>query len=176
MRKSTPWTALWLGLGLAIAALGPSIAAEIQQFSKDSPPRQSGVVVEEVVPESLGARADLRAGDLLLTWCRTAAPLESSCLSEGKFESPFDFEEMDLEQAPFGGVRVSGKRADASRVWVLLPGSQSVKARICSASGSCRRRRGPLAKLSSGGKRTRSTARRSIRFNFYKQGRSKRRS
>ena len=34
---------------------------------------------------------------------------------------------MDLEEAPRGGVRVHGRRAGASMVWTLLPGTQSVE-------------------------------------------------
>ena len=118
-----------MGIGLAAALLHPLSAAEKQQFSDETPMQEVGVVIEEVTPESLGAHAGLQAGDLLLSWCRVASSSDSSCLSEGRFESPFDFEEMDIEQAPRGGVRVGGKRTTESTIWVLLPGAQSVEVR-----------------------------------------------
>jgi len=118
-----------MGIGLAAALLRPLSAVEEPQPPDKTSVREVGIVVEEVTPESLGARAGLQAGDLLLSWCRTATPSDSSCLSEGRFESPFDFEEMDLEQAPRGGVRIRGKHTAGETVWVLLPGTQSVNVR-----------------------------------------------
>ena len=89
----------------------------------------TGLLLEEVTPGSLGARAGLQAGDVLLSWCRTAASPADPCLAEGRFDAAFDFAAVDLEQAPRGGVRVSGKRGGASATWALLPGSQAVEVR-----------------------------------------------
>ncbi len=109
------------------AALADALAELERRLEEGS--SENGVVIETVTPESLGARAGLRVGDVLLSWCRTAASTTGSCVAEGRFESPFDFAEMDLEQAPRGGVRVLGKRAGASATWALLPGPQSVEVR-----------------------------------------------
>jgi CHAT domain-containing protein/Tfp pilus assembly protein PilF len=110
------------------AALGAALAELERRLEDESPAGGTGVVVEEVTPASLGARAGFQEGDRLLSWCRAASP-DRPCLTEGRFESPFDFEEMDLEQAPRGGVKAFGKRAVESSTWTLLPGSQSVKVR-----------------------------------------------
>ncbi len=116
--------ALWLGLGLAVAC-----TAGVRQPGDETAAPAAGVLVEEVTAESLGARAGLRADDLLVSWCRTAASPDGPCLAAGKFQTPFDFETMEIEEAPRGGVRILGKRAAVSTTWVLLPGSQSVKVR-----------------------------------------------
>lgn len=130
MKISLPWTlpVLCLGIALMAALLHTVPTAGFQARNREIEP-ESGVVVEEMTPESLGARAGLQEGDLLVSWCRATAPQAGFCLAEGKFESPFDFEAMDLEEAPRGGVRILGKRATANTVWTLRPGSQSVKVR-----------------------------------------------
>ncbi len=122
MRKPHP--AIWLSLGLVVACT----AAGVRGPHEENVARAPGVLVEEVAAESLGARAGLQAGDLLVSWCRAASP-DGPCLAAGRFETPFDFEAMELEEAPRGGVRILGKRAAVGTAWVLLPGSQSIKVR-----------------------------------------------
>ncbi len=109
------------------AALAEALADIERRLEEGS--SENGVVIETVTPESLGARAGLQAGDILLSWCRTATSPIGPCLAQGRFDTPFDFDEVDLEQAPRGGVRFLGQRAGASTTWPLLPGSQSVEVR-----------------------------------------------
>lgn len=115
----------------AIEALGdselPALLAEVDRSLGLLAEEEKGVVIETVTPESLGARAGFRKGDLLSSWCRSSDSSTATCIAEGKLESPFDFQEVDLEEAPRGGVRFHGRRAGASMVWALLPGAQSVE-------------------------------------------------
>jgi len=121
MKRTIASLALALCLGLALVASQTATAAE-------GATPEAGLVVEGVTPESLGARAGFQTGDVLLFWCRAGSPA-GPCLAEGRLESAFDFEELDLEQAPRGGVRILGKRDAAGTTWALLPGTQSIEVR-----------------------------------------------
>jgi CHAT domain-containing protein/Tfp pilus assembly protein PilF len=70
-----------------------------------------GVVVEEVSKGSEGERAGLRPGDLLTGWSRGEA--------QGRIDSPFDFEDIQAEQAPRGIVTLRGMRASEEQTWRL---------------------------------------------------------
>ncbi|HYO12120.1 MAG TPA: CHAT domain-containing protein [Thermoanaerobaculia bacterium] len=105
-------------------ALAEALAELERRLAEESP--GVGVVIEDVTPESLGSRVGLQAGDRLLSWCRLAAS-PGPCLAEGRFESPFDFDDFSADEAPRGGVMVLGKRGPESRVWALLPGFPSVQ-------------------------------------------------
>src|SRR5579859_1062614 len=80
-----------------------------------------GVVAEGVEKNSEGERADLKEGDVLLSWSRSDV--------KGKIESPFDLSDIEIEQAPRGNVALEGFRGKEKRVWVLGPDDWAVKAR-----------------------------------------------
>jgi CHAT domain-containing protein/Tfp pilus assembly protein PilF len=71
---------------------------------------QAGVVVEEVSKGSAGERADIRAGDILLAWERSATPPANPENADGRFESAFDWMWLEIEQGPRGTVKVTGER------------------------------------------------------------------
>ncbi|MFL6417153.1 MAG: CHAT domain-containing protein [Bryobacteraceae bacterium] len=95
----------WLSVTLALAAL----AAEV------SGPRsgQEGVVLEKVDQDSIGEKAGLQRGDLLLAWSRET--------ESGRIDSPFTLNEVEIEQGQRGAVQVRGRRGVASKTWVLQP-------------------------------------------------------
>jgi tetratricopeptide (TPR) repeat protein len=71
--------------------------------SPDVPePKESGVVVEELTSGGGAQRAGLLSGDRLLRWERGAA--------QGKLQSPFDLDEVEIEQAPRGEVKLATLR------------------------------------------------------------------
>jgi CHAT domain-containing protein/tetratricopeptide (TPR) repeat protein len=81
----------------------------------------TGVVVQQVVPGSAGDRAGLRPGDVLLAWTRGASPPANPNPAEGSFQSPFDVDEAEIEQAPRGKVSLEGQRGGRAQMWELPP-------------------------------------------------------
>jgi CHAT domain-containing protein/Flp pilus assembly protein TadD len=84
-----------------------------------APPASPGVVVESASPQGAGARAGLRAGDILLSWRRQAdaSPL-SSCA---------DFVAAEVEQAPLGAVELQVLRGGKASRLALPPGDWQVE-------------------------------------------------
>jgi CHAT domain-containing protein/Tfp pilus assembly protein PilF len=89
----------------------------------------TGVIVEWVAKGSLAEKAGLRPGDVILSWCWAKPREDPPCSVLQPVQSPFDFAELALEQAPRGGVRLQGRRGTAEAVWSLYPGSLEVEAR-----------------------------------------------
>jgi CHAT domain-containing protein len=79
----------------------------------------AGISVEEVAKGSPAEKAGLRAGDLLLSWQRAAAPPAGPRGAEGRLSSPFDLYETEREQAPRGPVRLAGSREGVPRRWQM---------------------------------------------------------
>ena len=78
-----------------------------------------GVVVEALGAQGAGAQAGLRAGDILLSWQRPAAPPANAGEAEGNFSSCTDVAEMEAEEAPRGPVEL---RVQRGGVIVRTPG------------------------------------------------------
>jgi len=68
-----------------------------------APAPLSGLVVEEVKPGNVAAKAGIQAGDLLLRWHRAKAG--------GELVSPFDLDQVQVEEAPRGTVALDATRA-----------------------------------------------------------------
>lgn len=83
-----------------------------------------GVVVEKVEKNSEAEKADLREGDVLLSWSRDDV--------QGKIESPFDVSWLDIEQRPRGAVALHGLRSFREKSWNLgqMPWSIPVRPNI----------------------------------------------
>jgi CHAT domain-containing protein/Tfp pilus assembly protein PilF len=84
-----------------------------------------GLVVETVAPESAGFRAGFMPGDRLFSWCRTPDG-QGGCVTRGNFHTPFDWQDVDIEEVQRGGVVVEGARGAAHRHWNLLPIGQGL--------------------------------------------------
>lgn len=81
----------------------------------------SGLVVEEVKPESVAARAGAQVGDMLLRWRRGDA--------SDVLVSPFDLDQLHLEEAPRGAVTLEGRRGREDLSFGLVDGTWGLEAR-----------------------------------------------
>lgn len=83
-----------------------------------------GVVVEQVVHTGEAEKAELREGDVLLSWVRGD--------HKGEVQSPFDLAEIELEEAPLGKVTLEGYRGTEAMRWSLgcTPWQVSVRANL----------------------------------------------
>jgi len=89
--------------------------------------REIGVAVEEIAKGSAGERAGLKAGDMLVSWAR--ASVSGATMARGKLDSPFDLTAVEVEQAPRGVVRLTGRRGRSGMTWTLPPGSWGLRVR-----------------------------------------------
>src|SRR5260370_17496300 len=80
-----------------------------------------GAVVEKITENSSAEKAGVQAGDLLLPWVRGIAKCE--------IPSPFDFSQIEIEQAPRGTIALEGLRGTEKHTWVLTPGAWGLKTR-----------------------------------------------
>ncbi|HEX9943503.1 MAG TPA: CHAT domain-containing protein [Thermoanaerobaculia bacterium] len=69
-----------------------------------------GVVVETVATASTPEKAGAREGDVFHAWTRLANPPIHPEPAAGTLESPFDWQWMEIEQAPRGTVELRGER------------------------------------------------------------------
>ena len=116
-----PNRSCWFFL-LGLLSLSPNSVASDDARCLFSEP---GLVVESVAPESAGFRDGFIAGDRLFSWCRTADG-EAGCVARGNLRTPFDWRDMEVEEAQRGGVVVEGARGSETRHWSLLPASQGI--------------------------------------------------
>jgi CHAT domain-containing protein/Tfp pilus assembly protein PilF len=70
----------------------------------------SGVVIEIVAAVSAPEKAGVREGDVFHAWTRLANPPLHPEPASGTLESPFDWQWMEIEQAPRGTVELRGER------------------------------------------------------------------
>src|SRR5260370_6607505 len=80
-----------------------------------------GMVLEQIKKNSVIARAGLESGDILLHWARGDL--------YGDFDSPFDFYDVEAEQAPRGPVTIEGFRGATKLVWVVGQGDWGLAGR-----------------------------------------------
>src|SRR4051794_9953166 len=63
-------------------------------------PSDAGVVVESVGKDSVGDKAGLRVGDVLLGWSGVSSAAARPEQAGGTFTSVFDFNDVQTEEAP----------------------------------------------------------------------------
>jgi CHAT domain-containing protein/Tfp pilus assembly protein PilF len=80
----------------------------------------SGIVVERVDERSAGQRAGLLPGDVLTSWERRASPPANPSAAKGDIATPFDLDEIEIEQAPRANVTLAGRRG-TERLAIDMP-------------------------------------------------------
>ncbi len=85
--------------------------------------------METVSEVSTLYRAGLQAGDVMLTWTRTAAPPANPEPASGVFRSYFDWLDLVAEQAPRGTVVLTGRRGTKPIVLTVKPGLWTAQVR-----------------------------------------------
>jgi CHAT domain-containing protein/Tfp pilus assembly protein PilF len=112
-----------VALALALVTAAPHTV-----LTQDQAPLR-GVVVEEVGKGSAGEKAGIRPGDVLLSWVRAAAPPANPDEPRGEIASPFDFADIELEQAPRGTVTLLVTRNGANVFVTVPPGAWAIAVR-----------------------------------------------
>ncbi len=107
-----PWILLVVG-----ALLGSGCASS----SPPPPEPLSGLIVEQVKPDGLAAKAGAQPGDRLLRWRRGEAG--------GELVSPFDLDRLALEEAPRGAVSIAGRRGGEALSFSLGDGAWAINVR-----------------------------------------------
>ena len=102
-------------------------AFAVVSLQGQTPPR--GVVVEEVGKSSAGEKAGIKPGDVVLSWVRAAAPPANPVEARGEIGSPFELDEVEMEQGPRGEVRLLGTRDGASFSVLVAPGAWAITVR-----------------------------------------------
>jgi len=84
---------------------------------------QPGVVVEQVTHSRGGDKAGIKEGDVLLRWSRGEM--------SGAIASPFDLDEIEIEQEPRGAVTIEGLRGNdhQKQTWVMEQDTWKITAR-----------------------------------------------
>ncbi len=85
-------------------------------------PRHAGVVLNEVKRDSVLGKAGLKSGDLLHAWKRPANPPSNPEAVLGKIRSPFDWLDLEIEQAPRGPVLLLGSRDGEAITFLVKSG------------------------------------------------------
>ena len=113
-----------------LAALGVALltAASHSVLTQDQPSLR-GVVVEEVGKGSAGEKAGIQPGDVVLSWVRVAAPPANPEEARGEIRSPFDFADVELEQAPRGEVQLFLSRSGKNLSVTVPPGTWAISVR-----------------------------------------------
>jgi CHAT domain-containing protein/Tfp pilus assembly protein PilF len=97
------------------ASLGLLFVVAVSLTAAPPAPKQPklGIVVEEVGKFSATAKAGVQPSDVLLSWERSSNPPANPSAARGELRSPFDLDEVAVEQAPRGRVRLKINRGEA---------------------------------------------------------------
>src|SRR5260370_41060180 len=94
-------------------------------FGQDSPKADNasaqlnpGIVVDRIARNSVGEKAGLKEGDILLRWSRGDRV--------GQTDSPLDLTEIEVEQSPRGIVTLTGVRGSEGKTWQLEEGAWGI--------------------------------------------------
>lgn len=92
------------------------------QGAPQLPSETSGIVVEDVGVASAFVEAGLRPGDLVVAWKRLPAPPANPQGAQGVLESVFDWNWLEVEQAPRGALGLSIRRGGTATSLEVGPG------------------------------------------------------
>ncbi len=87
------------------------------------------VVIEEIPKGSALEKAGLLVGDVITAWKRLPNPPANPEAAEGAMASYFDWQELEMEQAPRGTVVLLGRRGDKPLDLTVTPGLWEIKVR-----------------------------------------------
>jgi len=98
-----------------LLAIVPSVPGSVRA-AQASPPgagcgRSRGAVVVTVAPGGGGGRAGLQAGDVVCSWIFEPGRTDALLPRKGMIDLPFDLDEVELELAPQGLVRLAIRRS-----------------------------------------------------------------
>ena len=107
---------LCIAIGIILQMEGNAYASS-HPLANDAP--APGVRVQEVSKNTAAEKAGLQKGDIILGWSRGQ--------ENGKIETPFDFDWVDIEQRPRGELVLTGTRASVKKTWALSNQSWGIK-------------------------------------------------
>ncbi len=136
-----------LGALAAACALAPHLFAAARA---PAPGRPAGVEVESVAPWSAGAKAGLAPGDVLVGWERESVAHPGRSVARGSIRDPFDLALVEIEQAPRGLIRLSGRRGPARLSIAIPPGQWRIDSRPAWTGSDADDWRAGAAELASG--------------------------
>ena len=114
-------------MALLVVALAVSTASA--SLPSKAKPSTSGVVVEEVGKGSGGEKPGIQAGDVILAWLRFPSPPANPEKARGRVSSPFDWDEVVVEQSPRGRIHLSGQRSGKPLVVDMFVGDMRILVR-----------------------------------------------
>ncbi len=119
----------WMGFCLGLLLLCPASHRLAAAAPSGARVPQPGIVVEEVDEGFAAHKAGLRPGDVLLSWQRAASPPANPEPASGNLDSPFDLDDVKIEQAPRGELTVSATRGSERLLVRLAPGEWRLRTR-----------------------------------------------
>ncbi len=119
------WTqgAVLTALAVLAAAFGAGAARSDAPLPDWTVP-PVGLMVDSVEAGGAAERAGLRRGDVLLRWSRVAAPVAAAADTRGELRTPFDLDDVEVEQAPLGTITLAFERDGRPLSVDLGPGSE----------------------------------------------------
>ena len=119
----------WIGPYLGFLLLCSANDAKARPAPPATPANAAGVVVESVEKGFAAHQAGIRPGDVLIQWQRAASPPANPEPATGDLDSPFDLDEVDVEQAPRGEITLLGRRQGELLQARLAPGDWKLETR-----------------------------------------------
>src|SRR5215203_3303120 len=110
---------------LSLRSSGPVLLC-LLALGAAAAPAAAVIVVDEVAPGSEIEKAGLQTGDVLSRWERLPSPPANPEPAQGVLDSPFDWMELEVEQAHRGPVILQGERDGERRTWHVAAGEWNV--------------------------------------------------
>lgn len=89
----------------------------------------TGIVLEEIGQGTALEKAGLKPGDLVVHWKRNPSPSDSFKRAEGGLQSPFDWMQLVIEEAPRGPLQIKALRGAQAFSFTVDPSSWDSRVR-----------------------------------------------